>query len=221
MLGAAAMRPPPHVDFVTIFSHRISCNCGSRFWSRWRSARLSRQPYPLCLTYSAVYVVIRGFRQRKHQQIAARAANRNALLIRLNDCWTGKLILSTSAGLRHLSSVWRQVHASLLYRCRTREVRPPQEPCSLLCQTLRAKEACSKALGTGLAQGVFLEGYGRYQSAKRKPTMLLTNGAAERLEALMPAGHEAVIHLTITDDFPYAKPSLSSKHFRFSGERAG
>ncbi len=38
-----------------------------------------------------------------------------------------------------------------------------------------------------------------------KPTMALTNGAAERLSALLPAGHEAVIHLTITDEFPYAQ----------------
>ena len=68
-----------------------------------------------------------------------------------------------------------------------------------------AKEACSKALGTGLAQGVFWKDMGVINLPSGKPTMLLTNGAAERLEALMPAGHEAVIHLTITDDFPYAQ----------------
>lgn len=68
-----------------------------------------------------------------------------------------------------------------------------------------AKEACSKALGTGLAQGVFWKDMGVINLPSGKPTMLLTNGAAEHLEALMPAGHEAVIHLTITDDFPYAQ----------------
>lgn len=68
-----------------------------------------------------------------------------------------------------------------------------------------AKEACSKALGTGLAQGVFWKDMGVINLPSGKPTMRLTNGAAERLQALVPAGHEAVIHLTITDDFPYAQ----------------
>jgi len=68
-----------------------------------------------------------------------------------------------------------------------------------------AKEACSKALGTGLAQGVFWRDMGVVNLPSGKPTMALTNGAAERLNALLPPGHDAVIHLTITDEFPYAQ----------------
>jgi len=68
-----------------------------------------------------------------------------------------------------------------------------------------AKEACSKALGTGLAQGVFWRDMGVVNLPSGKPTMRLTNGAADRLAKLLPAGHEAVIHLTITDEFPYAQ----------------
>ncbi|POO53062.1 holo-ACP synthase [Agrobacterium rosae] len=68
-----------------------------------------------------------------------------------------------------------------------------------------AKEACSKALGTGLAQGVFWKDMGVVNLPSGKPTMRLTNGAAERLAKLLPAGHEAIIHLTITDEFPYAQ----------------
>ena len=68
-----------------------------------------------------------------------------------------------------------------------------------------AKEACSKALGTGLAQGVFWRDMGVVNLPSGKPTMALTGGAAERLQALMPPGHEPVIHLTITDDFPLAQ----------------
>ena len=68
-----------------------------------------------------------------------------------------------------------------------------------------AKEACSKALGTGLAQGVFWKDMGVINLPSGKPTMRLTNGAGERLQAMLPADHEAVIHLTITDDFPYAQ----------------
>jgi holo-[acyl-carrier protein] synthase len=68
-----------------------------------------------------------------------------------------------------------------------------------------AKEACSKALGTGLAQGVFWRDMGVVNLPSGKPTMALTNGAGERLKSLLPPGHEAVIHLTITDEFPYAQ----------------
>ncbi len=68
-----------------------------------------------------------------------------------------------------------------------------------------AKEACSKALGTGLAQGVFWKDMGVVNLPGGKPTMQLTGGAAERLAEMLPAGHHGVIHLTITDDFPLAQ----------------
>ena len=68
-----------------------------------------------------------------------------------------------------------------------------------------AKEACSKALGTGLAQGVFWKDMGVVNLPGGKPTMKLTGGAAARLEKMLPAGHEARIHITITDDFPLAQ----------------
>ncbi|MDX3927355.1 MAG: holo-ACP synthase [Shinella sp.] len=68
-----------------------------------------------------------------------------------------------------------------------------------------AKEACSKALGTGLAQGVFWKDMGVVNLPGGKPTMRLTGGALERLLSLVPAGHEPRIHLTITDDFPLAQ----------------
>ncbi|WP_062211927.1 holo-ACP synthase [Aureimonas sp. AU12] len=68
-----------------------------------------------------------------------------------------------------------------------------------------AKEACAKALGTGLSQGVFWRDMGVVNLPGGKPTMRLTNGAAARLAALLPAGHRGVVHLTITDDFPLAQ----------------
>ena len=67
-----------------------------------------------------------------------------------------------------------------------------------------AKEACSKALGTGLNHGVFWHDMGVVNLPSGKPTMKLTGGAADRLAKLMPAGHEAVIHLSITDEPPMA-----------------
>jgi len=68
-----------------------------------------------------------------------------------------------------------------------------------------AKEACAKALGTGMARGVFWRDMGVVNLPGGKPTMQLTNGAAHRLAELTPAGQRAVVHLTITDDFPLAQ----------------
>lgn len=68
-----------------------------------------------------------------------------------------------------------------------------------------AKEACSKALGTGLRKGVFWRDMGVINLPGGKPTMNLTNGALRRLEQITPKGHIAVIDLTITDDFPLAQ----------------
>ncbi len=68
-----------------------------------------------------------------------------------------------------------------------------------------AKEACSKALGTGLRKGVFWRDMGVVNLPGGKPTMKLTNGALKRLEQITPPGFKAVIDLTITDDFPLAQ----------------
>ncbi|ESY12239.1 holo-ACP synthase [Mesorhizobium sp. M0615] len=68
-----------------------------------------------------------------------------------------------------------------------------------------AKEACAKALGTGLAQGVFWRDMGVANLPSGAPTMALTGGAAARLAKILPHGHRAAIHLTITDDFPLAQ----------------
>jgi holo-[acyl-carrier protein] synthase len=68
-----------------------------------------------------------------------------------------------------------------------------------------AKEACAKALGTGLSQGVFWRDMGVVNLPSGAPTMQLTNGAAKRLSAIIPSGYTSRIHVTITDDFPLAQ----------------
>lgn len=68
-----------------------------------------------------------------------------------------------------------------------------------------AKEACSKALGTGFNRGVFWRDLGVVNEPSGKPTMVLTGGAGKRLAELTPEGHRPYIHLTITDEFPYAQ----------------
>ncbi len=68
-----------------------------------------------------------------------------------------------------------------------------------------AKEACCKALGTGIRQGVFWRDMGVANLPSGKPTMVLTNGALDRLKQMTPAGYRAQIDLTITDDYPMAQ----------------
>ena len=67
-----------------------------------------------------------------------------------------------------------------------------------------AKEACSKALGTGIRRGVWWKDMGVVNLRSGQPTMLLTGWAAERLAAMTPAGHRARVHVTLTDDHPWA-----------------
>jgi len=68
-----------------------------------------------------------------------------------------------------------------------------------------AKEACAKALGTGVPRrGVHWNDMGVVNQRSGKPTMALTGGAAERLASLIPAGMAPVIHVSLTDDHPYA-----------------
>ena len=68
-----------------------------------------------------------------------------------------------------------------------------------------AKEAMSKALGTGIRQGVWWRDMGVVNLPGGKPSMKLTGGALARLQALTPAGHEPQIDLSITDDWPLAQ----------------
>jgi len=78
-------------------------------------------------------------------------------------------------------------------------------PAATYAKRFAAKEACAKALGTGMNRGVFWRDMGVVNQRSGQPTMVLTGGAAERLASLTPAGHTVLIHLTITDDHPYAQ----------------
>lgn len=68
-----------------------------------------------------------------------------------------------------------------------------------------AKEAYSKAVGTGFRQGVFMRDIGVVNARSGAPTLALTGGAKERLDALTPPGHRLEVHLTMTDDHPWAQ----------------
>ncbi|HWB45097.1 MAG TPA: holo-ACP synthase [Hyphomicrobiaceae bacterium] len=68
-----------------------------------------------------------------------------------------------------------------------------------------AKEACAKALGTGLRKGVFWKDMGVANLSSGRPTMVLTGGAAEQLRRITPPGCQARVDVTLTDDFPLAQ----------------
>ena len=74
-----------------------------------------------------------------------------------------------------------------------------------LAKRFAAKEAFSKAVGTGFKRGVFMKDIGVVNAPSGAPTLQLQGGAKARLDALTPDGHVARIHLTMTDDHPWAQ----------------
>ena len=84
-----------------------------------------------------------------------------------------------------------------------------------------AKEACAKALGTGIRDGVAWRDMGVVNLPSGKPTMALTGGAARRLAALMPPGHEPLIHLAITDEHTLAQAFVVIEAVLVTGAAAG
>ena len=81
----------------------------------------------------------------------------------------------------------------------------PHTIAGTLAKRFAAKEAFSKAVGTGFKRGVFMKDIGVVNLPSGAPTLQLTGGAAERLDALTPAGHAMRVHLTMTDDHPWAQ----------------
>jgi holo-[acyl-carrier protein] synthase len=85
-----------------------------------------------------------------------------------------------------------------------RAERRPTQRAATYAKRFAAKEACAKALGTGLKRGVFWRDMGVANLPSGEPTMRLTGGAAERLRQLTPPGHAPRIHVSLTDDYPLA-----------------
>ncbi|WP_294174493.1 holo-ACP synthase [uncultured Sphingomonas sp.] len=83
--------------------------------------------------------------------------------------------------------------------------RRPFTAAGTLAKRFAAKEAFSKAVGTGFKRGVFMRDIGVVNEPSGKPTLALTGGARARLDALTPPGHAIQVHLTMTDDHPWAQ----------------
>ena len=88
---------------------------------------------------------------------------------------------------------------------RAKAVRRPFTKAGTLAKRFAAKEAFSKAVGTGFKAGVFMKDIGVVNAKSGAPTLALTGGAALRLQAITPDGYSAVVHLTLTDDHPWAQ----------------
>lgn len=99
-------------------------------------------------------------------------------------------------GARFLDRVYTRTEQTLAERRRERV--------ATYAKRWAAKEACSKALGTGLRMGIKWRDMGVVNLRTGQPTLVLTGWAADRLRRLTPAGHRAHLHLTLTDDHPWA-----------------
>ncbi len=88
---------------------------------------------------------------------------------------------------------------------RAKAERRPFTIAGTLAKRFAAKEAFSKAVGTGFKRGVFMKDIGVVNAPSGAPTLALTGGAKARLDALTPPGHAVDVHLTMTDDHPWAQ----------------
>lgn len=88
---------------------------------------------------------------------------------------------------------------------KAKAARRPYTAAGTLAKRFAAKEAYSKAVGTGFKAGVFMRDIGVVNAPSGAPTLALSGGAAARLAAITPEGYEAVVHLTLTDDHPWAQ----------------
>ena len=88
---------------------------------------------------------------------------------------------------------------------RAKAARRPHTIAGTLAKRFAAKEAFSKAVGTGFKAGVFMKDIGVVNAPSGAPTLALTGGARARLDSITPDGHAAVVHLTLTDDHPWAQ----------------
>src|SRR3569833_2875320 len=97
--------------------------------------------------------------------------------------------------------------------------RRPFTQAGTLAQRFAAKEAFSKAAGTGFRRGVFMKDIGVVNAPSGAPPLALTGGAKARLAAMTPEGHVALIHLTLTDDHPWAQAVVIIEAIAAMGDR--
>ena len=117
--------------------------------------------------------------------------------------------------VRRVEKVMARFEARFIARCFTETEKAKAERrraagthIDTYAKRFAAKEACSKALGTGFNNGVFMKDIGVVNAPSGAPTLELTGGALERLQDLTPPGKKPVIHLTLTDEPPIAQAQV-------------
>ena len=100
---------------------------------------------------------------------------------------------------------------------RAKADRRPFTKAGTLAKRFAAKEAFSKAVGTGFKRGVFMKDIGVVNAPSGAPTLALAGGARARLDAMTPDGHVAKVHLTLTDDHPWAQAFVVIEAVPISG----
>ena len=148
-----------------------------------------------------------GLAESVRQMRAAMAEGRSRAKWRVGQMIIG--VGSDLCDIRRVEETLARFGERFVARCFTEVERRRSEAragrAASYAKRFAAKEACAKALGTGLRHGVFWRDMGVVNLPTGQPTMRLTGGAAARLAAITPAGMEAFIHLTITDEHPLAQ----------------
>ena len=116
---------------------------------------------------------------------------------------------SDMVDIRRVERVMERHGERFIQRCFTpveqKKAAARSNPIPTYAKRFAAKEACSKALGTGFRKGVFFRDMGVVNLPSGQPTLELTGGALARLKEITPPGMKASIHLTITDEMPWAQ----------------
>lgn len=123
------------------------------------------------------------------------------------------MILGLGSDLCNIERIQRSIDRygdRFMRRCfteieRAKAARRPYTAAGTLAKRFAAKEAFSKAVGTGFSRGVFMSDIGVVNAPSGAPTLALTGGAKARLDAMTPPGHAVRVHLTMTDDHPWAQ----------------
>ncbi len=102
---------------------------------------------------------------------------------------------------------------------RAKADRRPFTKAGTYAKRFAAKEAFSKAVGTGFKRGVFMKDIGVVNAVSGAPTLKLTGGAKQRLDVMTPSGYEAIVHLTMTDDHPWAQAFIIIEAVPFAARK--
>lgn len=168
--------------------------CPSGFWLFWRTSIFEGSDRSFAGPYPGGYALV-------GDGIADRDDREGRMIIGLGSdlCNIDRIQNSLDRfGERFENRVFTEVE-------RAKARKRPFTIAGTYAKRFAAKEAFAKAVGTGFRRGVFMKDIGVVNARSGAPTLALSGGAKDRLNDLIPAGHDIAIHLTLTDDHPWAQ----------------